>query len=158
MYPKFTGIYNRYKGHDSATHNYDATEKFGLVGKIAMFLVPGIAFFIFLPSCLFTYFEDWPYVRSVYYSFVTLTTIGFGDFVPTFQDGQVTKLSIRLIPMWRLKNLLKNLVKPFLGEKIWCVLYILPDFHRFLEFFWSWILHHDHWFHCKVCIPSDFIQ
>lgn len=61
-----------------------------MIGTLAMYLVPGIAFFIFMPACLFTYFEDWPYVRSVYYSFVTLTTIGFGDFVPTFQDGQVS--------------------------------------------------------------------
>lgn len=91
MYEQFTGIYNRYKGHEySKTEHYD-TKKFGMIGKIAMFLVPGIAFFIFLPACLFTYFEDWPYVTSVYYSFITLTTIGFGDYVPTFQDGQVTK-------------------------------------------------------------------
>lgn len=61
-----------------------------MIGRIIMFLIPGIAFFIFLPACLFTYFEDWPYITSVYYSFVTLTTIGFGDYVPTFQNGQVT--------------------------------------------------------------------
>ncbi|KAJ6645514.1 Open rectifier potassium channel protein 1 [Pseudolycoriella hygida] len=91
----FTGIYNRYKGHESSeTDGDDPTKKYGLFGKIAMFLIPGIAFFIFLPACLFSYFEDWPYVRSVYYSFVTLTTIGFGDFVPTFQDGQARKFGV----------------------------------------------------------------
>lgn len=29
-------------------------------------------------------------MRSVYFAFITLTTIGFGDYVPTFRDGQVT--------------------------------------------------------------------
>lgn len=83
-------MYKRYKGekYDSAEH-YDVVKKFGLVSRIMMLLVPGIAFFIFLPACVFTYFEDWPYVTSVYYSFITLTTIGFGDYVPTFQNGQV---------------------------------------------------------------------
>lgn len=90
---QFTGIYNRCKGHAySKTHNDDATKKFGMISTVAIYLVPGIAFFIFLPACLFSYFEDWPYIRSVYYAFVTLTTIGFGDYVPTFQDGQVTKV------------------------------------------------------------------
>lgn len=80
-----------YKGYEYATtRNYATVKKIGMIGRIIMFLVPGIAFFIFLPACLFSYFEDWPYVRSVYYAFVTLTTIGFGDYVPTFQDGQVT--------------------------------------------------------------------
>ncbi|XP_037032476.1 open rectifier potassium channel protein 1-like isoform X4 [Bradysia coprophila] len=102
-----TRIYNWYKGHaNSHNHQHDAIKKFGLIGTLAMYLVPGIAFFIFLPACLFTYFEDWPYVRSVYYSFVTLTTIGFGDFVPTFQDGQARKFGLSFvfyqifIPIW----------------------------------------------------------
>lgn len=64
--------------------------RFSLVGRIMLYLIPGIVVFLFLPACLFTYFEDWPYSVSVYYSFVTLTTIGFGDYVPTFQKHQVT--------------------------------------------------------------------
>lgn len=53
-----------------------------------LYLLPGVTLFIMIPACFFTYFEDWDYFISVYYSFVTLTTIGFGDFVPTFQDHQ----------------------------------------------------------------------
>lgn len=29
----------------------------------------------------FSYYEDWSYINSYYYCFITLTTIGFGDFV-----------------------------------------------------------------------------
>lgn len=59
-----------------------------LIGQITLYLLPGLVFFIFLPATLFTYFEDWDYTISIYYAFVTLTTIGFGDYVPTFQKHQ----------------------------------------------------------------------
>lgn len=59
-----------------------------MIGRITLMLVPAAIVLIFLPSCLFTYFEGWPYSVSVYYSFVTLSTIGFGDFIPTFQPHQ----------------------------------------------------------------------
>lgn len=34
-----------------------------------------------MPACLFVLFEGWDYALAVYYAFVTLTTIGFGDYV-----------------------------------------------------------------------------
>ena len=42
--------------------------------------VVGIITFIILPSALFSHVESgWTYLDSVYYSFVSLATIGFGD-------------------------------------------------------------------------------
>lgn len=58
--------------------------RFTLIGRILLYLMPGMVFFIFMPSVLFMYFEEWPYTTAIYYSFVTLTTIGFGDYVATF--------------------------------------------------------------------------
>ncbi len=44
-------------------------------------MVPGIAIFILLPSVAFYLIEDgWTYLDSVYFAFITLATIGFGDF------------------------------------------------------------------------------
>lgn len=63
--------------------------RLSMIAQITMTLIPATIILIFLPSCLFTYFEGWPYSVSVYYSFVTLATIGFGDFIPTFQAHQV---------------------------------------------------------------------
>lgn len=61
----------------------------GLITTVVIALIPGIALFLLLPSWVFTYFENWPYSISLYYSYVTTTTIGFGDYVPTFGPNQV---------------------------------------------------------------------
>lgn len=59
---------------------YD-TARLGLIGQIILYLVPGFTFLIFIPSVIIMIFEGWAYDVSVYYAFVTLTTIGFGDYV-----------------------------------------------------------------------------
>ncbi len=47
------------------------------------FLVGGLLLFVIIPAIIFSIIqEDWTYFESVYYCFVTLTTVGFGDFVP----------------------------------------------------------------------------
>lgn len=66
------------------------THKVGLAAQIFMYLTPGFVMFIFFPAFLFSYYEGWTYDQSVYYAFVTLTTIGFGDLVA----GKYSILSI----------------------------------------------------------------
>jgi voltage-gated potassium channel Kch len=34
-------------------------------------------------------FEDWTIIQALYFSVVTLTTVGYGDFVPTSAGGQI---------------------------------------------------------------------
>lgn len=52
------------------------------------YLTPGLIIFIFLPAGLFCVFEeDWDYIEAVYFAFVTLTTIGFGDLVAGINPG-----------------------------------------------------------------------
>ncbi|KAJ7340960.1 hypothetical protein JRQ81_004247 [Phrynocephalus forsythii] len=44
-------------------------------------LVVGLLLFLLLPPLLFTAIEGWTYEEGFYYSFITLSTIGFGDYV-----------------------------------------------------------------------------
>ncbi|XP_029448787.1 potassium channel subfamily K member 17 [Rhinatrema bivittatum] len=41
----------------------------------------GLLLFLFLPPIMFLMLEDWSYAEGVYYAFITLSTIGFGDYV-----------------------------------------------------------------------------
>ncbi|XP_069678872.1 open rectifier potassium channel protein 1 isoform X2 [Periplaneta americana] len=67
-------VHRRYKTKRSET-------RAGLVADIVLYLIPGFVVFIFLPTGVFMHFEGWTFDESLYYAFVTLTTIGFGDFV-----------------------------------------------------------------------------
>ncbi|KAM3594195.1 uncharacterized protein V6R79_003885 [Siganus canaliculatus] len=47
----------------------------------AIFLLWGVLFHLVLPPLVFMSQEGWSYIEGLYFSFVTLTTIGFGDLV-----------------------------------------------------------------------------
>ncbi|RZC34345.1 open rectifier potassium channel protein 1 [Asbolus verrucosus] len=76
----FTKLYRRWKTSKVKYAKHDIT-RLGLIGQVILYLVPGFTFFIFLPSAVMKIFEGWDYDVAVYYCFVTLTTIGFGDYV-----------------------------------------------------------------------------
>ncbi|EDV91975.1 GH24657 [Drosophila grimshawi] len=84
----FSAIYRRYKKHKMSSNDHYVPPQLGLITIVVIALIPGIALFLLLPSWVFTYFESWDYSISLYYSYVTMSTIGFGDFVPTFGPNQ----------------------------------------------------------------------
>jgi hypothetical protein len=40
-------------------------------------------------SAAYRYFEGWPWLDCIYFSVVTLTTVGFGDFAPHTDGGKI---------------------------------------------------------------------
>ena len=49
---------------------------------VVIYLIPGIAVFMLVPAWILVLIEEnWNYLDSFYFTFITLTTIGFGDIV-----------------------------------------------------------------------------
>ncbi|XP_014207521.1 open rectifier potassium channel protein 1 isoform X2 [Copidosoma floridanum] len=84
----FVSAVRRYKAYKKNRNEYSKSslnslekQRFSLAVQILTYLIPGFVMFIFFPAFLFSYYEHWSYDEAVYYAFVTLTTIGFGDYV-----------------------------------------------------------------------------
>ena len=49
---------------------------------VAVYILGGTFCLIIVPSLVFTFMEEWSLLDAVYFSLISLTTVGFGDFVP----------------------------------------------------------------------------
>ena len=96
----FVKAHQKYKSYKNGHSDYARklttfeTGKVGLAAQIFAHLMPGFVMFIFFPAFLFSYYEGWTYDEAVYYAFVTLTTIGFGDYVAGQKTCFVTRTII----------------------------------------------------------------
>lgn len=54
--------------------------KIRVISTIA-FILAGCIVFVTIPAFIFKYIEGWTALESIYFVVVTLTTVGFGDFV-----------------------------------------------------------------------------
>jgi len=46
-----------------------------------VFLLWGFLVHLIIPAFVFMTIEDWTYLEGLYFSFTTMTTVGFGDYV-----------------------------------------------------------------------------
>lgn len=99
-----------------------------LSGSILLFSVT-IIFFIIVPAAIFSAVEGWSYRESIYYSTVSLTTVGFGDFVPG-RTGTDARRSITL--------LYKFMSAVWLWMGLALVAAVITEVQSFFEVFWKW--------------------
>lgn len=119
----------------------------GLAVQIFIYLLPGFIMFIFFPAFVFSYFEGWTYDVSVYYAFVTLTTIGFGDCVAGYyqKNTKFPKIFFKMSHSWL------NWHFPRSGRfRKWRgLVYVVQNFFNRMDQFWLGIHRHDNDLHCK---------
>lgn len=54
---------------------------------LLIYVVLGSLIFSILPAIGFHYLEGWRFLDAWYFTIITLTTVGFGDYTPSFQEG-----------------------------------------------------------------------
>ena len=58
---------------------------------ITVMLVLGITLFVLVPAGIFRHMEGWSFITSCYFCVVTLSTIGFGDYVTGIASNVTTE-------------------------------------------------------------------
>ncbi|GLD63545.1 potassium channel subfamily K member 5-like protein [Lates japonicus] len=67
----------------------------------ALFLLWGLVVHLLIPPFVFTSLEEWSYLEGIYFSFITLTTVGFGDYVAGVNpDREYPRLYRVFVELW----------------------------------------------------------
>lgn len=78
-----SGIHVSLKSIEKRCYNEEVTQ---LKTKTIMVMIILIMFMLLLGGMLYNLTEPWTFLDGLYFCFVTITTIGFGDLVPN--EGQ----------------------------------------------------------------------
>ena len=80
--------------------------------------LPVVAGALVLTGTLFYWrFEEWTFVEALYFSVVTLTTVGYGDFSPTTAGTQIFTIIYILTGFGVLVALLTSVAQQYLKHK-----------------------------------------
>jgi voltage-gated potassium channel len=81
-------------------------------------ILTAIAFIVLLSGTVFYHFiEDWKWLDSLYFSVVTLTTVGYGDFSPKTDLGKIFTIFYLIIGLGIFAALLNNLIKNRMAKR-----------------------------------------
>ncbi|BFZ07276.1 hypothetical protein BsWGS_10314 [Bradybaena similaris] len=90
-----------HKGRPWIKNNAPRDEKL----KSIVLLSIGTCLLVFIPSLVFDVTQNWSYVESVYYTVITLTTVGFGDLVPAETQTKKQNVYRVILGLWILLGL-----------------------------------------------------
>lgn len=80
--------------------------------------LPVVAAALLLTGTIFYWrFEDWTLVQSLYFSVVTLTTVGFGDLSPTSAGTQIFTIVYILTGLGVFVALLASVAQQYVAQK-----------------------------------------
>jgi voltage-gated potassium channel Kch len=68
-------------------------------------------------TIFYWHFEDWTIIEALYFSVVTLTTVGFGDFAPTSAGTQIFTIIYILTGIGVLVALLTSVAQQYIRQK-----------------------------------------
>ena len=76
---------------------WDVSQSNQLSGKLIVSQVVGIISFVVLMMGLFVWIENWTWVDTLYFTMVTIATVGYGDFSPSTQVARLLAAILILI-------------------------------------------------------------
>ncbi|XP_059746864.1 potassium channel subfamily K member 16-like isoform X2 [Bos taurus] len=69
--------------------------------ELLFFLVTGLSIFILLPPLLFMKMEGWTYNEGLYFAFISLSTIGFGDYIIGVNPSKnYSNIYMAIVTLW----------------------------------------------------------
>jgi voltage-gated potassium channel len=80
--------------------------------------LPVVAGILVLTGTIFYWrFEDWNIIQALYFSVVTLTTVGYGDLTPTSDGTQIFTIIYILTGLGVLVALLASVAQQYISQK-----------------------------------------
>lgn len=67
------------KGSTRLVYGYEVDENFNLPISVAIII---LIVYILLGACMYSLWEEWNYLEAIYFVFISISTIGFGDITP----------------------------------------------------------------------------
>lgn len=103
-------------GNDTPTtpapSNFEIDDEFNLPITLAIFM---LVLYIFMGAILYHFLEGWDFFTSFYFVFISMSTIGFGDYFPRNPAGMVVSL-VYLIFGLALMSMCINVVQAKLSD------------------------------------------
>lgn len=95
-----------------APSNFEIDDEFNLPISLAIFI---LVIYIFLGALMYCFLENWSFLGSFYFVFISMSTIGFGDYVPSHPVSMIASV-VYLVFGLALMSMCINVVQAKLSD------------------------------------------